>query len=71
MVTVSKSGIETVTYWESVMGLNGAELSFSNIHAAYSPCCADEKDAQSSLSCQFMTGTISKVEIPSMCRGWV
>lgn len=45
MVTVSKSGNETVTYWESVMGVNGVETSFSNIHAEYSSCCIGKKDA--------------------------
>lgn len=45
MVTVSKSGNETVTYWESVLGVNEVETSFSNIHAEYSSCCIGKKDA--------------------------
>lgn len=45
MVTVSKSGNETAIYWESVLGVNEVQTSFSNIHAEYSSCCIGKKDA--------------------------
>lgn len=59
-VAFLNSDNETVTYWESITGLNRLEVSFSNICTAHSSFCSvDEKD----ICTIFMDGSVEAVHL--------